>query len=510
MAEQVGCLSPKGTGDFLRKSPHHVGQKIGLFAAGALGARGFAPFYLWPLTAFSLGFAYWILCGRNNFIDGYKVGFWWGAGYGIANFHWCLESIFANAEIARQLWWLYPIGFVGIMLASGLLFGLPFAMAAWTNSRGWRRVVYFALAWTFVLWLREWFLTGFPWNPLANISLPYPIISGMMSVIGALGLTFILSGAICSVAEYAKTKSKWQFLFFVPLLCMPVIFNSQFPILSSDNNLNVRIVQPSFDMNQKFDKNQAANNLQKLIDMSGGAKTDLIVWPETAYPYLINKAIKMPALGAPLFAGAVYYEDGKIYNAMVASSDGGNVINKYFKSHLVPFGEYRPFGDIIPTPGQLESGAGPAIIPFWQRQIVPAICYEIVFSDSLIPAGANPNFIINITNDAWFGRSWGPYQHLDMARRQAIETGLPVIRAAHSGISAIIDANGRVVKSLPLFEVGVLDGQIPQARITIYRRIGLNGIMLAIILLCIIPFALAKGWIFCRRQKRRGSVFGYK
>jgi apolipoprotein N-acyltransferase len=314
-----------------------------------------------------------------------------------------------------------------------------------------------------------------------------------MSVVGALGLTFILVGCICAVPEYMRTRSKWQFLFFVPLL--GCLFVPRWPIKSAD--MDVRIVQPAFDMNQKFDRDAAAGNIKKLVGLSkaAGAKPDLVIWPETAYPYLVNHQVDMPALGTRLVVGSVYYEDGKLYNAMLLADKDGNVVDKYFKHHLVPFGEYRPFGDIIPTPGRLASGAGPKLMD----NFAAAICYEIVFSDSLVPAGAKPEFILNITNDAWFGRSWGPRQHLDMARRQAIETGLPVARANYSGISAIIDSRGRVLASLPLGERGVLDGKIPPAEMTVSRGIGLNGVMLAIVLLC--GAILAAGGCGARRKK---------
>jgi apolipoprotein N-acyltransferase len=363
-------------------------------------------------------------------------------------------------------------------------------MTAGTNSHGFRRVVYFSLAWTFVLWLREWLLTGFPWNPVANIAINSTAVSGIMSVIGALGLTFIIIGLICSVPEYLRTRAKKQFVFFGLLMAAAVLWNvmgsvSTTPMCAKTGDceeISVRIVQPAFDMNQKFDKAAADKNVKKLIELSRakGANPDLIIWPETAYPYLTDNQAKMPALGLPLVVGSVYYENGKLYNAMLLADKGGNVVDKYFKHHLVPFGEYRPFGDIIPTPGRLEAGNGPKLM----NGFVPAICYEVVFSDSLIPKGANPKFIMNITNDAWFGRSWGPRQHLDMARRQAIETGLPVARANYSGISAIIDSRGRILKSIPLGGQGVLDGKIPAAHETIYRKIGLNGVMLIIVLIC--------------------------
>ena len=295
-------------------------------------------------------------------------------------------------------------------------------------------------------------------------------------------------------------------LFTLPFFTSIVFFaiDSRFSILDSrfsnhsEYTKRVRIVQPAFDMNMKVNNRAAAEKIiDTLVELSESpildsrfSILDLIVWPETSFPYTINSRVPMPALGVPLVVGATYIENGRVYNAMVLTDKDGNIVDRFFKFHLVPFGEYAPI-PFIPTPANLSRGAGPQMM----ANFVPAICYEIIFSDSLVPRGARPDFILNITNDAWFGKLSGPFQHLDMTRRQAIETGLPVVRANYGGISAIIDANGRVVQSLGLGVRGVIDGKIPPSRHpTIYSRIGLNGMMLLIILLSA-PFLI-------RRRKR--------
>ncbi|MDR1360947.1 MAG: apolipoprotein N-acyltransferase [Rickettsiales bacterium] len=221
----------------------------------------------------------------------------------------------------------------------------------------------------------------------------------------------------------------------------------------------------------------------------------LIVFPETAYPYLsVSDELPMAReIGRPIIIGATSAEKigGRInfYNSMLIADAGGKIEKIYSKSHLVPFGEYRPFGDLIPTPGQLTPGNGPEIVELsisnYQLAIVPAICYEIIFSDSLVPSSfvlGPSSFILNITNDTWFGKTPGTFQHLDMVRRYAIESGLPVVRANYSGISAFIGADGRVISSLAVGVSGVLDGTVSGAHITEYRRIGRNGTMLIILL----------------------------
>ncbi|MDR2269119.1 MAG: apolipoprotein N-acyltransferase [Rickettsiales bacterium] len=454
--------------------PFGIWKKIGLMVLGAVASYGFAPHYFWWMAALSIGAAYYL----NK---GYKTGFWWGAGYSALSFSWSLESIFASAEIARQMWYFYPIGLVAIAVLGGALFGLPFFMTARTESRGWRRTLYFALAWTFGLWVWQWFLTGFPWNPIANLAINNIYISQWNPIIGAVGLTFIIIGCICSIPEFLMTRAKWQFLFFIPISLSFLLPRWH----GEAHGLRVRLIQPAFSMDYKFNSELIDLNIQRMVEMSKtppsfGAEPDMIVWPETSYPYIIYSGKKLPPLGIPMAAGVIYSDGVDLYNGLALADGDGNINDIYLKAHLVPFGEYRVLWKLVPTHSDLKSGPGPKLM----GDFAPAICYEIIFSDSLIPRGSEPKFILNISNDGWFGTSSGPYQHLDMARLQALETGLPVIRANHIGISAIIDANGNVLQSIPHGKSGILDGVVPGHRNTVYRNIGLNNMMLIIIFLC--------------------------
>ena len=218
-------------------------------------------------------------------------------------------------------------------------------------------------------------------------------------------------------------------------------------------------------------------------------KPDLIVFPETSYPLVVVKDDVMPiatALDANVLIGTTFYDNGGMYNSMLVVSSDGVIQDIYSKSHLVPFGEYRPFGDIIPTPGQLSAGQGPKVMSInldnKNFSFVPAICYEIIFSDSLFPKeNLHIDAIINITNDTWFGKTPGTYQHLDMVRRYAIESGVPIIRANYSGISAFVAANGEIISSLPIGQAGYLDGFVWGAHNTLYRTIGRNGWVIIIL-----------------------------
>ncbi|MCL2018034.1 MAG: apolipoprotein N-acyltransferase [Alphaproteobacteria bacterium] len=468
------------------------------FISGLVASFGFAPFHLWPLTAIGIGTAYWLIFKSNKkkFFP-----FTFGAGYAVASFWWVLNSIYVVPELAVQFAiWTIP-GLIGIALLGGFVFGMPFWLTAWSGASGWHRPVIFAAAWTFVLWLREWLLTGFPWNPVANITIPHPaidsitsswqlLLSNSMSLWGALGLTFILIGLIASGAELitGKKEKLVPFFVFIPLIIIGFVYgnwNIRVTNKSAIENQHpaiIRIVQPAELQAFKMSRESAEESVKRLVELSRKDPTpDIIIWPETAYPYLVVGDEFPPAkeLNSVVITGAMsmdmaeYYKPrGKMKNSMIVAGTLGKIQTVYSKSRLVPFGEYRPFGDIVPTPGQLARGQGAELIETSGVAFVPAICYEIIFSDSLVPRHESPQVIINLTNDTWFGKTPGTYQHLDMTRRQAIETGLPVIRANYSGISAFIGADGKVVSSLPVGISGTLDGHVAGAHLTPYRRIG--------------------------------------
>ncbi len=464
---------------------------------GALASFGFAPFNLWFLTLLGIGGAYYLISKKT-----FWPAFLFGAGYAAVSFWWVTNSIFVVPELAVQFAiWTVP-AVLGIALVGGLVFSLPFII---TNrcDRCWalcnaNRPIVFAVSWTLVLWLREWLFTGFPWNPISNITLPFAPLANSMSLWGALGLTFVIVGLIAGAVEFIKAqkvKGKSNSLLIFSALLLIGTGYGFYNIHVSNKNANesplVRIVQPAFSAEQKASHSReeaiknAEENIAKLIDLArDGHNPDIVIFPETAYPYIIadDNLHMAKELGVTTLIGSNSYKDRNVYNSMIVANKDGKIEKIYSKSHLVPFGEYRPFGDIIPTPAQLTPGGGAEVININGLSFAPAICYEIVFSDSLVPNKTFPNAIVNITNDTWFGKTPGTYQHLDMVRRYAIESGLPVIRANYSGISAFVGADGGVVSKLDVGVQGTLEGRASGAHITPYRYIGRDGIILIVLL----------------------------
>ena len=473
---------------------------------GVITSFGFAPFNLWMLSVFGIGAMYYLMTRQNNrisFMKSYLLAFPFGAFYGIAMFWWVLNSIYVIPELTAQFAiWTIP-GLIGIGLLCGFILSIPFAVIRYVSRKPSQRAILFATIWTLVLWGREWFLTGFPWNPISNIMMNFPMVINSMSLWGALGLSFIIIGLIASFIELCRKKSNWfVFCMYVVLFLIGCAFGYHNMILSDNMNRSplIRIVQPAQSAVYKVPTSkEEAHNIasQKVRDLFIWATNDksespeLIVFPETSYPYMIvdNSFPLSHILNTNVIMGANSYKDGKIFNSMVVADKNGIVKNLYSKSHLVPFGEYRPFGDVIPTPGQLSAGNGKELISVKTQGgefvFAPAICYEIIFSDSLIPYGTNPDAIINITNDTWFGLTPGVFQHLDMVRRYAIESGLPIVRANYSGISAFIGSDGNIISMMPVGDTGSLDGFVWGAHNTPYRMIGRDMWMIFILMFSI-------------------------
>lgn len=486
------------------------------FVLGVIASLGFAPFNMWWATVFAIGAAYWLTAR-----DAGKFGFWktvlhlspFACAYAISMFGWILNSIYVVPELANQfaVWTLPAI--IGIGIVGGIIFIIPFVVISRMRTFPAYRAFLFAAIWTLVLWLREWAFTGFPWNPLANIFMPIPMISNSMSVWGALGLTFITLGLIASFIELCRVGRKKSvvitFIIFVGLMVCGGFFGYNNIIKSQEyKNVSpiVRIVQPAKSQADKMPPKsradaiqRAEDNIRNLLNLaSASGDAQLVVFPETTYPFVITDTDFefSKVLGKDVITGATAYKNGNVYNAMLVADSNGEIQKIYSKSHLVPFGEYSPLG-IMPSPSDLAQGTGPEIITMNLENIgefsfAPAICYEIIFSDSLIPKNSpSPTAIINITNDTWFGKTSGTYQHLDMVRRYAIESGVPVIRANYSGISAFVSADGAIISALPIGMVGVLDGFVWGAHDTIYRAIGRDAWIIIILLFsCICVLAL--------------------
>ena len=486
---------------------------------GVIATLGFAPVYMWWLSLVGLAGAYWLTV-RNDDTGGYWRSllrvFPFGAMYAVGMFWWTLNSIYVVPELMAQFaMWTVP-GLVAIALFGGFVFSFPFAVVSCVRPKPSYSAFLFAAMWVLVLWLREWFFTGFPWNPVANIAMPMPVLANSMSLWGALGLTYVLVGLTVGLVDLLRNvavKRVWCVVgIFVVLLVGGGIYgkyNMSLSDLSDEETpVLIRVVQPATSQAQKATHSReqalqnAEYNLRNLISLATiEGEPDLIVFPETTYPFVVMDNDSMPLgaiLGRDVLIGAMTLSDNSLHNSMLVVNEKGGVDKVYSKTHLVPFGEYKPFG-FFPAPANLTPGNGAEVITLDLngRDFVfaPAICYEIIFSDSLLnDRNQRIDAIVNITNDTWFGVTAGVYQHLDMVRRYAIESGVPIVRANYSGISAFVGADGEIIAGLDVGKSGVLDGMVWGAHITPYRQIGLNWWLIIILgFSCFMVFVLKAG-----------------
>jgi len=452
------------------------------FLAGALAALAMPPLYWLPLAVVGIVAFVWLWQTAPGPRAAFGRGMAWGTGHFAVGSYWIVEAFFVPpADYAP----LGPPIVAGLALVLGFFPGLAAGVARWLVGRWpnldgrYRRVVVLALAWTAAEWLRGHVFTGFPWNPLAHVwAFATPLLQGA-AVVGVHGL------GLLSFLVLAAPVLGWRAsIAALVALALGGLAGQQIMVPLPDAGPILRIVQPNTPQAEKFRPQLAAQQLAKLVELSRQPGFDAlaaVIWPETALPLVVgpgDPALAIMARAVPpnglLLTGAARSgnrpEDG-VWNSLLVVDRAGAIVATYDKVHLVPLGEYIPFHrQLAPVSGLIGRGsfeeglsrvtlALAGLPPF-----SPIICYEVIFPAAVTGPEGRPRWLLNITNDAWFGVSSGPFQHLTSARLRSIEEGLPMMRAANTGISAVIDAYGQVVASIGMEREGVLDRKLPGAR----------------------------------------------
>lgn len=441
------------------------------FAAGVLAALGHAPLYLWPLTLAGLAALTRLVAQAEHGVG--WIGLAGGTGYGAVALSWIVEPFLVEPETYG---WMAP--FALAFMALGL--GLFWAAAAWAARASFLRAPAFSFALTLTAaeYLRGHILTGFPWAMPGHVWISTPVAQ-LGALVGPTGLTLgllLLAAALSSL--------RWQQAFSAGVgLAAAWAFglwtlSQQLP---PDRSAVLRLVQPNAEQSLKWDPDQAQVFLDRLLIASAAApRPDLVIWPETALPYLLERhdelapIIASAAQGAPVALGAQREDGSRFWNSLTVIEPDGSLGQRYDKHHLVPFGEYIPLGDLALRLFGLRAfaaqegaaytpGDGPNLIYFGPQmgRALPLICYEAVFPQDVNAAPERPDWLLQITNDAWFGTLSGPFQHADQARMRAIEQGLPLVRVANTGVTAVYDARGQLRASLPFGTEGHLDAALP-------------------------------------------------
>ncbi len=473
---------------------------LGVVATGAL-----PPYFLPPLLIVAFGGLIWLLdkCRPRRAA---LTGWWFGFGHMVSGLYWIAHAFFVDAERFAML---TPLPVLGLPAFLALYPAAATALTAWLTRPGWTRVAVFAAAWTLAEWLRGLLFTGFPWN---FIGYSWAGTGGLAvlqfsALGGILGLSLVTVLVAALPALLASDDRRFRIA--VPMagfLLLAAIAGAGFIRLAQTppdiDGVWLRVVQPNIAQADKWQRTLRQRNLDlhlELVGQDSRKPITHVIWPETAVPYFLandpaRRAEIASALppGATLLAGTIRLtaaadEPRRAWNSLVAIRGDGSTVATYDKRHLVPFGEYLPLRNLVAglgleklasavIAGDFESGRGPLWLTLpGAPPVRPLICYEGVFRDEISGSTPpRPAWLLNATNDSWFGTSAGPHQHLAIARTRAVEQGLPLVRAANTGISTIVDAHGRIRDKLGLGRRGILDGALPGAlpEPTLYNQYG--------------------------------------
>lgn len=485
--------------------------------AGVTGAFGFQPLGLWPLLLLSL-LALLILVERAPTLrSALARGWWFGVGHFALGLNWIATAFTFQSAMPAWLGWL------AVLLLSLYLALFPAAAAglAWRWGRGRRLslVLLFGAAWIVTEWLRAKLFTGFSWNPagVALLDTFYAWPARWIGTYGLSGVAVLLAGGLALLCRPSARRSGVILMAVLSLFAGLAGAVAAFTTPQPDGQL-VRIVQPNIGQEVKWDPGFREEAFQRHQRLTGAPADEprLILWPEAATPEFIgvnpqarNRIANLVGPGDVLMLGAVelvFGADGfsnVAHNSLFALDRSGQILGRYDKAHLVPYGEYLPMRPLLSAlglsrlaPGDKDflAGPGPRTLDLGGfRTAGIQICYEIIFSGEVVDRNNRPDFLFNPSNDAWFG-TWGPPQHLAQARLRALEEGLPILRSTPTGISALVDSGGRLIASLPLGEEGVIDGRIPGARPpTLFARFGnVMPIIFALLIVAVMVAASRK------------------
>jgi apolipoprotein N-acyltransferase len=502
-------------------------RRYGLaFLLGVGAAASLPPVDMSPLLLVAFVGLLWLDEGSARPRASFGLGYTFGFGFFLTGLYWIAAALFVDIA---AFWWLVPIAAVGLPAAFALYTGSAVLLVNLATNHlrlpGTARIFLFAIAWTAAEWVRGHAFTGLPWNLIGSTwSGGFPGAIAMLQTaawVGIYGLSFVtvlaaslpaLLGAspqppISARRRWAPAIAAMLLIFVLGVLGTVRLVMS--PI--GDTGIWLRLVQPSIPQTTKWEPKATEANFRRLISLSAAAAPHpltAVVWPEAAVPFLLDRdAVRRREIAAIapergyVITGALRANPppdpvARIWNSIEVLNNDDDVVAYYDKARLVPFGEYIPMRDVLPfkkiTAGSvdLSRGLGPHTITLSGLPPFSAlICYEAIFPGMTVDEAERPAWILNVTNDAWYGHTSGPYQHLASARTRSVEEGLPMIRVANNGVSAVIDAVGRVRARIDLDTIGYADVALPvSGGRTLYARFG-DWALVSLLLLGALPVA---------------------
>ena len=496
-------------------------------AFGALSAAALPPGHALPLLLISFtGFVWLIHASRSPWRAGI-VGWWFGFAHFLIGIYWIGAAFLTDPS---RFGWLMAPAVIGLSAFFALFPALAAFAVRLNRLPIASRVIALAVAWTAVEWLRGNILSGFPMNLMGTVWMPSLGMIQSTALYGVYGLSFVTvlaaaapASLVAQGADEGPRRRPWLLPAAALGLLAAIWVGGQVRLaLAPDlapTGVNLRLVQANVDQSRKWEDGARQAALAQHVILShepGLDDADIVIWPEAAATFFLDESRTLMH-----FVSRAAPRDGYVitgaprrtrsagrtiayWNSLHALAPGGDIIGSYDKHHLVPFGEYMPLRGILNfrvlTFGAVDSSSGPGprtlrlpdVPPF-----SPLICYEAVFPGEVVADAATPDerpqWLLNLTNDAWFGQTAGPYQHFQAARLRAVEEGMPLVRAANTGISAVVDSYGRIVGELGLGEAGVLDVPLPPALAARTPMARLGDWTLAILLLFAAAVTLAIG-----------------
>ena len=460
-------------------------RNLAAYGLGVLATLTLSPFYIFPLLVPAFSGLYLLVNAAPTKRRALFDGWWWGWGYYMTGLYWFCIALLTDEAFE----WLIPFALFGLTGVIAIYTGVTCWLIAYAKKYfvGPSHLLIFTLIFTLMETARGILFTGFPWN-LPGYSFGFSLASlQLASILGPYGLTgvAIIFGISPLFLSTHKTYTTTIWLTLIAGLLWGGIRIPEAP-MPSVPHIKLRLIQANIAQPHKWNPKLQMQGLQQHIDLmhSPGLETVThIIWPETAVPYVFQENSPLSHMlgeaipeGKILLTGSLRAEGqdfatALLWNSLMAIDHNGHILGTYDKAHLVPFGEFQPIRPYVPkewmTPvGDKDFSWGKASqVLNWKDTppLLPLICYEAIFPEMAQGEGGRPAWLLNVTNDAWFGLSTGPHQHFEMARMRAVEQGIPLVRAANTGISAVIDPYGRITAYLPLGTQGILDAELPQA-----------------------------------------------
>ncbi len=522
--------------------------RLTALVAGVVSATGFEPWGLWPLTLICFAVLIHLMAQSRSAKRAFMIGWLFGVGHFSFGNQWIAVAF--TFQAAMPIW----LGYVAVVALSLYLAVYP-ALAAWAAWWAWKKllpspegeglsislILAFAAFWIITEWLRSWVFTGYVWNPLAVITMAETATPAtVVGTYGLSGMLVALSSLLLLLLERQWRNSAIIGGMLAVMWVASLLTSMNSSVVAAVNSKgagrpSLTITQPNISQADKYAPGYEAINFTKLAMNTRPLPNQgprLILWPEAAIPdYLedgypfryyqfqpgesaVDARQRLTSLmgeGDVLVTGAnrLVIDKGQLVaarNSVSALDSNGKLLGHYDKAHLVPYGEYlplpwllRPLGLARLVPGDLDFWPGPGPQTLTVKvggkpvKVGLQICYEIIFSGQVVDPKNRPDFIFNPSNDSWFG-TIGPPQFLAQARLRAIEEGLPVVRATPTGISAIIDADGRIVESVRLGKAGRIDAPLPVAKApTLFARFGnILPLGFAVLLIAVALLPLAR------------------